>query len=189
MLLYAISAGEGDPSAVVEHAKAAFSTGVDWFQVREKSMPARELRQLTERIVAARPAGRRVLVNTHAEIAIAAGADGVHLPSDAESPAAIRAKAPAEFTIGVSCHALSEAQAAEGAGADYLCFSPIFDTPSKREFGPPQGLESLRAVCAQVTIPVFALGGVTAENAEACIVHGAQGVAGIRLFVPAGLRK
>ena len=84
--------------------------------------------------------------------------------------------------MGVSCHSLAEAGQAEAAGADYVLLGPIFETPSKMAFGPPLGLELLRAVTSRLKIPVLALGGVTAERVCACLDAGAAGIAGIRIF-------
>jgi thiamine-phosphate pyrophosphorylase len=86
------------------------------------------------------------------------------------------------FLIGVSCHSLEAAQAAERDGADYIFFGPIFATPSKEPFGRPQGTESLEQVCRAVSIPVLAIGGITLDNAESCVASGAAGIAAIRLF-------
>ena len=87
-----------------------------------------------------------------------------------------------DFLIGVSCHSLESARAAERGGADYVFFGPVFATPSKAAFGAPQGIERLREVCASIEIPVLAIGGINLENARACLAVGAAGVAAIRLF-------
>jgi len=87
-----------------------------------------------------------------------------------------------DFLIGVSCHSLGSARAAEKGGADYVFFGPVFETPSKAAFGAPQGIERLREVCAALRIPVLAIGGVNAENLRDCIQAGAAGIAAIRLF-------
>ena len=125
-------------------------------------------------------------MNDRLDVALAAGADGVHLGEASLPVEAVaewrRSAGHGEFQIGVSCHSVESARAAERGGADYIIFGPVFATPSKASFGPPQGIARLREVCAAVRIPVLAIGGVTLENADSCIDAGAAGVAAIRLF-------
>ena len=169
--------------AVVRGATAA---GVDWIQIREKDFSARELAQLSRQVLAAgRGAGTRILINDRLDVALAAGADGVHLGAESLPVAEVVAwcaKRAAHFVVGASCHSLAEAQSAEKAGASYLFFGPVFATPSKLAYGPPQGLQRLEEVCRSVKIPVLAIGGVTLENAATCLRAGASGIAAIRLF-------
>jgi thiamine-phosphate pyrophosphorylase len=162
----------------------AIAAGVDWVQIREKDLPARGLLTLTEAAVEnARRAGHtRVVVNDRLDVALAASADGVHLGTRSMPADLVRKLAPPEFAIGVSCHSLEDAQAAEAAGADYVLLGPIFPTPSKLRYGPPLGLAQLRAVTSRVSIPVFALGGITADHVALCRHNGAAGIAGIRIF-------
>lgn len=187
------ASGEGAESVsqlggVVSRAIAA---GVDWIQIREKDLNGAALFELVRDAVE-RAAGRtRVIVNDRLDVALAAGAGGVHL-GERSLPAesAVRwLRAPENtarlsdcFLVGVSCHALEAALAAERAGADYVIFGPVFETPAKKLFGPPQGLGLLADVCRQVRIPVLAIGGITLENAASCISAGAGGIAAIRLF-------
>lgn len=150
----------------------------DLIQVREKDLTARELLDLTRKVLGVR-GHSPVLVNGRADVAKAAGAQGVHLPSNSISAARLRAFEPG--LIGVSCHSLEEARRAASEGADLLVFGPVYASPGK---GPPAGLDALREVCRAVRIPVYALGGVNEENAAACVAAGATGIAGIRLFLP-----
>ena len=90
--------------------------------------------------------------------------------------------AAADFLVGVSCHSLEEAREAESAGAAYIFFGPVFDTPSKRGMGEPQGVARLGEICRGVAIPVLAIGGVSEKNAGECIRAGAAGIAAIRMF-------
>ncbi len=162
----------------------AIHAGVDWVQIREKDLPARRLLALAEAAVQhARREGRtRVLVNDRLDVALASQAHGVHLGRRSMPVEVVRQIAPRDFVVGVSCHSLEEALAAQTAGADYLLLGPIFETPSKLAYGPPLGLAKLREVSAQVTIPVFALGGITTDRVALCLHHGAAGIAGIRIF-------
>jgi thiamine-phosphate pyrophosphorylase len=124
----------------------------------------------------------RILVNDRLDVALAVGASGVHLGGQSMPVPAVRKVAPRSFLVGVSCHSLGEAMAAESAGADYLLLGPIFETPSKLQYGPPLCLEELRKVTGQIRIPVLALGGITVERVRPCLEAGAAGIAGIRIF-------
>jgi len=161
---------------------------VDWVQIREKDLSGRQLSELTRDAVAA-AAGTctRILVNDRLDIALGRGAAGVHLgeesfPVDAVIRWRKTDEAHAHFLVGASCHSLDAAQQAERDGADYIFFGPVFDTPAKRQFGQPQGIERLAEVCRAARIPVLAIGGVKLENAADCLRSGAAGLASIRLF-------
>jgi thiamine-phosphate pyrophosphorylase len=164
-------------------------------QIREKDLSARELFSLVKEAVAlasVRPGSIRarsikVIVNDRLDVALAAGAAGVHL-GHASVPARevvhwCRAgNAPADFLVGVSCHSLEGAQEAESAGASYTYFGPIYETPSKIPFGKPHGIEELAQVANAVSIPVIAIGGINASNAPECLRAKAAGIAAIRMF-------
>jgi thiamine-phosphate pyrophosphorylase len=163
---------------------------VDWIQIREKDLPARELLALAREAVGiSQSAGgkTRVLVNDRLDVALAAGAAGVHLGRESVPAKDVvkwcrEGNAPAAFLIGVSCHSVEETREAEKAGADYVFFGPVYDTPSKRAFGQPQGVERLAEASAAVRIPVIAIGGIDAQNAGECLRAGAAGIAAIRMF-------
>lgn len=155
--------------------------GVQWIQIREKDLDGRALAELVSQALRRAPQAK-ILVNSRADVALACGAAGLHLPADSPPPRAFRPVCPPGFRIGVSCHSVEELVRAEGEGADYALFSPVFRPLSKQDPRPPHGLEGLRRACAAVRIPVLALGGVTAENARLCLEAGAAGVAGITLF-------
>ncbi len=166
-----------DSAAVAARAAAS---AVSMIQIRAKSLSARALYHLTLEALKVIGAGK-LLVNTRADIALAAGAHGVHLPANSLSPASIRRIAPPGFLIGVSCHTLAELTAAARESADFAVYGPIFPTPSKPG-APPLGLEALREACSLVSLPIYALGGITESNAPLCIEAGAAGIAGISLF-------
>lgn len=165
--------------------------GVHWVQIREKDLPARNLMDLTRAAVRAghnlsAPSETRILVNDRCDVAWAAGAAGVHL-GEKSLPVRIvvdarRARGLANFIVGTSCHSLEGANRAADQGADYIFFGPVFATPSKVPFGAPHGAAKLAHVCGAVSIPVIAIGGITVENAAACLDAGAAGIAAIRLF-------
>jgi thiamine-phosphate pyrophosphorylase len=181
------SPGAAPARALLETIRSVAAAGVDWIQIREKDMGARSLVELVRlAIEGTRGTGARILVNDRLDVALAAGATGVHLGEMSLSVETVvewrRSAGRAEFHIGVSCHSIEAARAAERDGADYIFFGPVFATPSKAAFGPPQGIKSLREICAAVRIPVLAIGGVNLENASSCIASGAAGIAAIRLF-------
>jgi thiamine-phosphate pyrophosphorylase len=195
---------------LLEKIEQIAAAGIDWIQLREKDLSARScaslareaLRRASKRTAQAGSPVRpltglplrippRILVNDRLDVAIAEQADGVHLgenslpPRDAQRLIAASQSAqtlPQDFILGVSCHSLEAAQSAAAAGANYIFFGPIFPTPSKATYGAPQGLDRLSEACASVKIPVLAIGGITLENAAACLAAGASGIAAIRLF-------
>ena len=167
--------GERALARVVDEACAA---GVKAVQLREKDLAAAHLFETgAELLRVTRKHQARLLINERVDVALAVGADGVQLTSRSLPVEAARALLPPDRLIGVSTHSVEEAKQAEKAGADFLLFGPVFDTPSKRAYGPPQGLEKLRRVADSVTRPVFAVGGVTPERTASCLAHGAWGVA------------
>ncbi len=159
-------------------AARATAGGVEMIQIRAKELPGRALADLVRRAV--RIGGARVLVNTRVDIALACGAQGAHLPARSIAPSVIRAITPPGFLVGVSCHTLDELAAAEREGADFAVYGPVFLSPTKAV--QPIGLPALREATHSVRLPVYALGGLTAENAPLCIQAGAAGIAGISLF-------
>ncbi len=156
-----------------------FNPDVDWVQVRDKTLPGRELIAVVRRAL---QKGPKILVNSRVDVAMAAGAAGAHLPAGSMAPSEWRAITQPGFMIGVSCHTSEEVVAAEREGADYVVFGPVFAPLSKDSDLTPRGLGELRRVARAVRIPVLALGGITCENAADCVAAGAAGVAGITLF-------
>ena len=152
----------------VEAACAALPKGAAAVMLRAKRLDGRALLQAAERL---RPVAPILLVNDRADVALAAGADGVHLPARGLPPKTVRRFAPAGFIVGCSTHSLIEARMAARGGADYVCFGPVFATGDK---GPPVGVSALAEVAAALSIPVFALGGVDAARAPECVRAGAR---------------
>lgn len=171
-----------------EAISSAIAAGAGWVQIREKDLAAAELLKLV-RAVLARCANTpvQVIVNDRLDVALAAGAHGVHLGGQSlpagEVTRWLRPSALAgKFLAGVSCHAVDDVRNAERAGASYAILGPIFDTPSKVRFGPSLGIAALQEACRAVRIPVLAIGGVTRENIPQCVAAGAAGIAAIRMF-------
>ena len=168
-----------DVLAMIERAIAA---GVDLVQIREKDLPTRALAALVEAVVErARGTATRILVNDRLDVALAAGADGVHLPAKGLPTVEVRRQYPG-LLIGASCHNLEELRRAEEGGADFAVFGPVFKPLSKESAAAPLGVEKLAEAARVVGIPVLALGGVTLENAADCLRASAAGVAAITLF-------
>ncbi len=200
MLRYAITSRAlfpGDESAMqaelLRHVFHWVRDGIDFIQLREKDLSGGALAPLASEILEAISAARRptrLLINSRADVAVATRAHGVHLSAapDALAPAEVRelyasAKLPAPV-ISVSCHTVFEVERARANEADLILFAPVFEKSlGSGEYLQGQGPDRLREACAAAApIPVFALGGVTAQNAAACIAAGAAGIAGIRLF-------
>jgi thiamine-phosphate pyrophosphorylase len=165
----------------------AAQAGCQLIQIREKDLPPRAMTNFTRQaIAAARPHGAKVLVNDRLDVALAAGADGVHLRVSslpvAEVRAAVTDKGLKDFLIGVSTHSLAEAAAAEAGGADFIVCGPVYETLSKQAYGAPLGLARFAEICRAVSIPVLALGGINTANFHEPLQHGAAGIAAISLF-------
>jgi thiamine-phosphate pyrophosphorylase len=180
---------------LLERIGWAAQCGVDLIQLREKDLCGHELEALARKAVAATRTGghkTRLLINSRTDIALAAGAGGVHLRSQDISPADLRqlwrvAGIASEPTLAVSCHSQQEVIAAQSTGADFAVFAPVFEKNHTTRT-PGAGMEALHAACQQ-HIPVLALGGITLENANSCLRAGAKGIAGIRIFQEGNLQE
>lgn len=155
------------------------------FQLREKGLDAAPMLKLANNLKPLLDAsGSKLMINERADIARSAGAYGVHLPENSLPASSIRMAFP-ELISGKSVHDLRAAIDAMKSGIDYLLFGPVFATPSKERFGAPQGLDELGKVCRSVSIPVFAVGGITPEKCFACLEQGAWGIAAMGAFLDA----
>lgn len=161
-----------------ETVEAALAGGVRMVQLREKDLGAdalyrlaRTLKHLTARY------GARLLINDRIDVALAAEADGVHLGEQSLPTAVARGLLGPQAVIGRSTHHPQAVARAAAQGADFVTFSPIYPTPSKAAYGPPQGVEALRRVCVDTPLPVLALGGMTCERIHEVRAAGAAGVA------------
>jgi thiamine-phosphate diphosphorylase len=200
MLRYAITSRAQYPgdelqkeAALIQEVFRWAADGIDLIQLREKDLTSASLARLAKEILRAivqTPSPTKLLINSRADIAIATGAHGVHLTDDPDGlqPAQVRslyaaANLPTPI-VTVSCHSLEAVTRAHHNRADAILFAPVFEKKTADHGSMPgQGLEQLRAACfAAPPIPVYALGGVTFENAPACLAAGAAGIAGIRLF-------
>ena len=172
-----------DLAARADAALAGLPPGRAAIHLREKDLGGRELLALARSLAAVcRRRGQRLVVNDRLDVALAAGADGVHLPSAGIPPEDARRLVGADRLVGVSCHSAADVARARAGGADFAFLSPIHDTPSKRAVGPPGGVAALREA-GGLGLPHVALGGITAANAAEARAAGAVGVAAIRAWL------
>jgi thiamine-phosphate pyrophosphorylase len=165
---------------------AAAHGGAGAIQLREKDLSARDLYALGTRLQAVlAPYSIPLLINDRLDVALALDSAGVHLAGHSLSTALARRILGPHKLIGVSTHSVEEAQQAADEGADFVVFGPVYTTPSKMAYGPPQGLQQLAAVVGHVSIPVLAIGGVELSNLPQVMATGAYGVAMIRAVLAA----
>jgi thiamine-phosphate pyrophosphorylase len=172
--------------AIVALAAAAGRAGIDLFQIRERDLDGGALLEIARGCVAAVGSGpTRVLVNDRLDVALTAGARGVHLRSDSFPVREVRGVAPGDFLIGRSVHDRAGAIEAQQEGADFLIFGTVFPTASKPAGHPVSGTRELAAVCGAAALPVLAIGGVSMEHVASVAAAGAGGIAAISLFADA----
>lgn len=190
-IIYLITEGEATAEnfretscRILEIIRAAARAKINFIQIREKKLPAKQVFELAAKAVEiTRNTPAKILVNDRPDIALAANADGVQLTAQSLPAEIIRRNFPKNFIVGVSAHTLAEAKTAQSQGADFVTFSPIFKTPSKEIYGAPQGLDKLREVCDELkSFPVIALGGIDETNFPAVLENGASGFAAIRFL-------
>jgi thiamine-phosphate pyrophosphorylase len=175
---------EGAAARTLERLQSAARAGVDLIQIRERELDDRSLLAFVRaalRSIEATPA--RIVVNERVDIALAAGAAGVHLRGDSIAASEVRRIVPPGFIVGRSVHSEADASAAAaGGGCDYLIFGTVFPSASKPEGHPSAGLDALRRVAARVSLPVLAIGGIFPRHAAAVAASGAAGIAAIGMF-------
>lgn len=158
---------------------------VDLIQIRERDLDGARLLSLAARLAqGSRGSPTRVVINDRADVALAAGLDGVHMRADGPRIERVRSLGRPSWIVGRSVHSLEEVRA--HTSADYLLFGTVFPTASKRPEAPARGLDALSAAVEATDRPVLAIGGITPTRATACFHAGASGVAAISLFFPEG---
>ncbi len=182
------SAAGREVDGLIERLSLAAQAGADLVQIREPDLPSRVLYDVVRRTIeAAGSTASRILVSDRVDVALAAGAHGVHLKAESMETAAVRALVPEGFLVGRSVHAAPEAVTAAEGGADYLIFGTVLPTRSKPSKQPTAGLAALQAAVAAVRVPVLGIGGMTVDAAPDVARTGAAGIAAIGLFAePAG---
>lgn len=161
----------------IKAVRKALAGGVKAIQLREKDLETRELLKLAYRMrKLTNTYNARLFINDRFDVALAVGADGVHLTHSSIPVDAVRRTVGNKLIIGVSTHSLKEAREAEKGGADFVTAGPVYRTPSKIKYGAPLGLDALKQICSKLTIPVFALGGVNIKRIEKVKEAGAYGV-------------
>lgn len=171
---------------LVDVVVECLAAGLPAVQVREKDLSAAELAALCRRVrEPTRERGALLIVNDRADVALAVGADAVQRTHTSLTVAEIRAVVDKRLRIGASTHSRDDALTAEAEDADWVVFGPVYDTPSKRRYGAPQGLRALESVAAAVRIPVIAIGGITPDRVAEVRRAGAHGVAVIGALLTA----
>lgn len=184
--LYLITDGRQSRGSLYDAVRGALEGGAGAVQLREKDLPVRglldmayEFRKMTDEF------GAKLFINGRVDVALAAGADGVHLGGGALPLRAVRKTWGNKLMAGVSTHSVQEALEAEEAGADFVTFGPVFETSSKKKYGPPVGVAALGDAVSNLDIPVFALGGIKDGNVREVMDAGAYGVSMISFVLGA----
>ena len=167
----------------VELAREAVAGGADVIQLRDKTADSASLYAAACEIAKICRGKTLFFVNDRLDIALAAGADGVHVGQSDLPAAVVRSLVPKDFLVGVSVGSVAEALAAEADGADYVAVSPVFSTASKHDAGDGHGLDTARAICDAVSVPVVGIGGLNKDNIPEVISAGIDGIAVISAVV------
>lgn len=176
--LYLITDRKQTRITLPDAVRLALKGGVRAVQLREKDLPIRELLALAQELRnITREFGAKLLINDRVDVAVAVGADGVHLGQQSMPPEAVRKIVGTNMLVGASTHNIEEALAAESGGADFITFGPVFTTPSKIRYGAPVGTNALAEIKKRVRIPIFGLGGINTDNIREVLKAGADGIA------------
>jgi thiamine-phosphate pyrophosphorylase len=171
---------------LVEVLSQALQAGVRAIQLREKDLDTIDVYRLGERLLPiARERGALLIVNDRVDVAMALGADGVHLTGKSLPPKDARALVGTDMLVGVSCHGLADVEEAVAGSVDFVVLGPIYATPSKAPYGPPLGLGMLRQARAICPLPILAIGGINAQRVPEVMAAGADGVAVISAVLAA----
>lgn len=189
--LYFISDRKLTPSEPPERViLEAVAAGVDMIQIREKDLPDAEILRICRSVVeGSAGTGTEIFLNSRFDIALAAGATGVHLPASGLSASQVRRVVGTRLRIGVSTHSLEEVVEAGREGADFVTFGPVFETPSKAPYGSPLGLGRLKEAVERASLPVLAIGGIKPENSTDLFRIPVGGIAMISAIACAGDRR
>jgi thiamine-phosphate pyrophosphorylase len=184
--LYLITDRKVARSPLPEAVRLALEGGVKAVQLREKDLPVRELLALAKELRSVTSEfGAKLFINDRVDVATAVGADGVHLGGTSMPVDAVRKVVRKDLQIVVSTHNVNEARAAQDGGADFITYGPIFETPSKTQYGAPVGVKSIRDIKKEVSIPIYAIGGINSGNMLQVMSAGADGIAVISAIMTA----
>jgi thiamine-phosphate pyrophosphorylase len=189
--LYLITDRKITAKPLPDAVRLALEGGVKAVQLREKDLPIRELLVLARELRSiTREFGAKLFINDRVDVAMIVGADGVHLGGASMPVDAVRKIIGKDMLIGASTHTIEEALAAQKGGADLITFGPIFDTPSKAKYGTPVGAAIIRNIKNEISIPIFAIGGINSGNVLQVMSAGADGIAMISaIFSAADIQK
>jgi thiamine-phosphate pyrophosphorylase len=184
--LYLITDRKVATKPLPEAVRLALEGGIKAIQLREKDLPVRELLALAQELRAlTREFGAKLFINDRLDVATLVGADGIHLGGQSMPADAVRRVVGKSMQIAVSTHSVGEAKAAQDGGADFITYGPIFETPSKINYGDPVGAKSIRNIKNEIAIPIYAIGGINSGNMLQVMSAGADGIAVISAIMTA----
>lgn len=176
-----------DNKAFFNAIEESLDAGIEAVQLREKDLPTRKLLEMAYKLRdITSQYNASLFINDRVDIALCVSATGIHLGQASLPASAVRKIAGKSFLIGVSTHSLNEVIEAEGQGADFITFGPLYQTPSKMSYGMPVGLDALKDVRRRVSMPILGIGGINLDNISDVMATGADGVAMIRGILAEG---